>query len=463
MNELRVPKHGPEGKDQEWEALRKEYTQLRLGHRRAQEENGRLKRCLYGLTMLLQEAGIRPDPPASDLDLASVDLRRSFDRCEATPPHLRDLALGDHARTPADDKFVLASDIAIHSGPVYTSSFSPCGVLLASGAGDCCISLYHFALSQVAHVLAGHQAAVSDLSWAQDSRSLLSVALERGDSSAILWDVPGAQVRSTFSGMGACMLAVEFSPADPHQFLACDSKDHVLVFDTRQPAVAATVCNGCMVYALDVGCGGDYFVTGDQRGQVKFWDLRRSDVSSGGVPAVFHHFANGQEAAPLSYVHLANFGPGNVDNGRYLAVNSYDNVLRVYDRGSLINTGTLTFRVRHQLYGHKNKNHTIKSSFYCGPQYGRQGQPPKKVESLDDSRARGLERSFLLATGSSDGFAYVYDISSADGVSNRLLQKLGAHKDVVYGVTFHPHLPVLVSHSKDSTIKVWAPVTPKAV
>ena len=63
----------------------------------------------------------------------------------------------------------------------------------------------------------------------------------------------------------------------------------------------------------------------------------------------------------------ANFGLGTVDNGRFMAVNSYDNVLRVYDRGSLMNIGNLQFRVRHQLYGPKNKNHTIKSSFYCGP------------------------------------------------------------------------------------------------
>eukprot|EP00997_Jenningsia_sp_PLL12_P008442 NODE_5216_length_593_cov_59.020221_g4513_i0.p1 GENE.NODE_5216_length_593_cov_59.020221_g4513_i0~~NODE_5216_length_593_cov_59.020221_g4513_i0.p1 ORF type:complete len:168 (-),score=52.29 NODE_5216_length_593_cov_59.020221_g4513_i0:90-572(-) len=150
----------------------------------------------------------------------------------------------------------------------------------------------------------------------------------------------------------------------------------------------------------------------------------------------------------------ATFGMGNIDNNRFLAVNSYDNVLRVYDRGSFINTNKLAYRVRHQLYGIGNKNHTIRSAFHCGKKYS----PQSKAQDNKDSSGtvKGLNESILLATGSSDGFAYVYDISDAEG-KEQLLQKLGAHRDVVYGVTFHPDKAVMASFSKDSTIKVWAP------
>ena len=84
----------------------------------------------------------------------------------------------------------------------------------------------------------------------------------------------------------------------------------------------------------------------------------------------------------------------------------------------------------------------------------------------DPLKVRGLEQSFLLATGSSDGFAYVYDLSgtgaqSLQSITNPL-QRLGAHRDVVYGVNFHPKRPIMASHSKDWTIKLWAP-TPKAL
>ena len=62
------------------------------------------------------------------------------------------------------------------------------------------------------------------------------------------------------------MLAVQFTPNDPNTYIACDTKDHVLLFDVRQPQAAMAVTNDCMVYSVDVEYGGKYFVTGDQKG-----------------------------------------------------------------------------------------------------------------------------------------------------------------------------------------------------
>ena len=88
---------------------------------------------------------------------------------------------------------------------------------------------------------------MSDVTWSRDSTSLISVALERGETAAILWDIKEAKVARTFSGKGACMLAVQYNPNDSNMFIACDTKDHMLVFDTRQQQPAMTVCNDCMV------------------------------------------------------------------------------------------------------------------------------------------------------------------------------------------------------------------------
>lgn len=43
-------------------------------------------------------------------------------------------------------------------------------------------------------------------------------------------------------------------------------------------------------------------------------------------------------------------------------------VLRVYDRGSLVNNGKPHYTLQHQLKQHRNRNWPIKSSFYCGQQ-----------------------------------------------------------------------------------------------
>ena len=94
------------------------------------------------------------------------------------------------------------------AGPVYTSRFSPCGALLASGSGDCRISIYDMNQRAVRHMLEAHTAGISDLSWATDSAALISASLERGDRAVILWDVATAQVRLWRLAMAGVSIAV---------------------------------------------------------------------------------------------------------------------------------------------------------------------------------------------------------------------------------------------------------------
>jgi COMPASS component SWD3 len=62
----------------------------------------------------------------------------------------------------------------------------------------------------------------------------------------------------------------------------------------------------------------------------------------------------------------------------------------------------------------------------------------------------------LLATGSSDSFAYVFDVGGPAGTS-RLLQRLEGHRDRVYAAQFHPHDPILATASADCVVKIWGP------
>jgi COMPASS component SWD3 len=64
-----------------------------------------------------------------------------------------------------------------------------------------------------------------------------------------------------------------------------------------------------------------------------------------------------------------------------------------------------------------------------------------------------ISNSFLLATGSADNSAYLFDIGYS--TKGSLLQKLEGHKDRVYGVHWHPEDPILASCSADATIKLW--------
>jgi len=67
---------------------------------------------------------------------------------------------------------------------------------------------------------------------------------------------------------------------------------------------------------------------------------------------------------------------------------------------------------------------------------------------------RTLDQSMLLASGSADAYAYVYDVSGREGTAE-LVQRLEGHTDRVYATAFHPSKPLLATGSADFTVKLW--------
>ena len=87
------------------------------------------------------------------------------------------------------------------------------------------------------------------------------------------------------------------------------------------------------------------------------------------------------------------------------------------------------------------------------------------------------EKSVLLATGSADPYAYIYNVGEVNKnlytlenekkegklihfyyqENAELMQRLEGHTDRVYAVNFHPTEPILASGSADFTVKVWGP------
>lgn len=101
---------------------------------------------------------------------------------------------------------------------------------------------------------------------------------------------------------------------------------------------------------------------------IKTWDVRMDtcidDISKLNDPG--HH--------AISHIHASPpvDGRRGDEDGRFLAANSYDNILRVYDRRSkLISSshGQEQMQLSFSVTGHKNKNWPIKSSFFRGEGY----------------------------------------------------------------------------------------------
>lgn len=100
---------------------------------------------------------------------------------------------------------------------------------------------------------------------------------------------------------------------------------------------------------------GSHTLTGDHNGGLCTWNV----ISQ----RIVDQFYNEDAHKPISCISVSSMSDRD-DEGRYLAVNSYDNVLRVYDRGSF---GTSTRpQLLHCLTGHQNRNWPIQSSFFHG-------------------------------------------------------------------------------------------------
>ena len=144
-----------------------------------------------------------------------------------------------------------------------------------------------------------------------------------------------------------------------------------------------------MVNSIHVSKDGQTVLTADATGFLKTWDIRTG--------LCVHEFLNEPTKKPISHIAVCPVEGEEEDPGesKMMAVNSYDNIMRVYNR----EIGP-SYSLQMALKGYINKNWPIKSSFYS-----------RKEESVDRFGTVAREGLVLLATGSADPHVYIYDVS----------------------------------------------------
>ncbi|KAF9538498.1 hypothetical protein EC957_006701 [Mortierella hygrophila] len=413
--------------------------------------------------------------PANSSDATSrgtdAKLKNATDLIKVEEDSVRRLNMGnivsrqDGSSKSDGRQFFLKNDLKGHQGAVYAVQYSPNGKYLATGSFDKTVRIWDGTTNQnELYVLKGHGLNISDLAWGHDSALLLSGAY---DKTCKLWDVESGKQLDSFEGEGFVQ-CVRFHPQDNHIFFSGTTRNMLTMIDTRKDSnptsgSAIAIKNDTMVNSIYVYHDGLTVISGDSSGYLKTWDMRTGKV----LQAILNeptkkpisHLAISKQRGSLDGVSLAETEE---PESRWLAVNSYDNVIRVYDRG--FEPPTTIPRLVYSLKGYRNKHWPIKSAFFHGKDYiaGAAGRRTGKVRGGDGDEAAStisdkdipLESSLILASGSMDPYVYLFDVGAGDG-QYEVLQKLSGHTDRVYDVDFHPVDHVLASGSADFSVKVW--------
>ncbi|KAF9939022.1 hypothetical protein BGZ67_010076 [Mortierella alpina] len=401
---------------------------------------------------------------------ADVQIKSASDLIKVEDEGVRRLNMGtivsrqDGSSKTDGRQFYLKNDLKGHQGAVYAVQYSPDGRYLATGSFDKTVRIWDGTTNQnELYVLKGHGLNISDLAWGHDSSLLLSAAY---DKTCKLWDVESGKQLDSFEGDGFVQ-CVRFHPQDNHIFFHGTTRNVLTVVDTRKEnnssGPAITIKNDAMVNSIYVYHDGLTVISGDSSGYIKTWDVRTGrvlqSVLNEPTKKPISHIAVSKQRGSLDGVSLAETEE---PESRWLAANSYDNVIRVYDRG--FEPPTTMPRLIHSLKGYRNKHWPIKSAFFHGKDYiaGAAARRPGKVRggdgeeppSISSDKDVALESSLILASGSMDPYVYLFDVGTGDGQYD-LLQKLSGHTDRVYDVDFHPIDHVLASGSADFSVKVW--------
>eukprot|EP00741_Cyanophora_paradoxa_P011214 tig00020554_g10834.t1 len=460
--------------------LQRENKQLKSKLELLERENKALKLSIYELSIrynaLYQSAGVKAQPFSLDsvVDDASLDLPSDILENVRHVNEVDEVDTGGVRTSGRFDSrtFSHRMDIRAHKGAVYVARFSPCGRWLASGSFDKTARLHSLEGDRATELfcLSEHQHIVSEIAWTPSSSLMLSGGY---DKRCCLWDVATGKLVQAFEVPGFVQ-SLSFAPQDNNLvFSATSSCNFVGLHDLRAGAACQSrLENDSTINSIFLSKDGMFLTSGDQSGHIKLWDCRQGLSTESRK--------NDEVGKPISYLHTSSM-PCVDDDGRYIAANSYDNVLRVYDRGmqpaasasqrALNQTHRAPLTLMHSLRGHKNRNWPIRSSFFHGREHRATGKWHSSSKdssgvpgSADDDVKGGpaqdasIHTTVLLATGSADPNAYIFDVGGPAG-TGELIQKL-EHPDRVYSTYFHPTEPTLVTACADFVIRVFGPSAP---
>eukprot|EP01080_Neovahlkampfia_damariscottae_P010826 gene10826-3444_t len=369
------------------------------------KENSDMKSTIYELNMKFNQ-NINEDTneyfdiiskPTNGLE---EEKKRYTNNNHETIPSKKQVSSSEEKKEIFRKHFVLTG----HEGSVYSCKFSSNGQFLSSCSFDKTLRIWNIDHQEEVLNLNEHEFGILDLDWSLDDEYIVSGGI---DKCIKIWNLKKEKCLNSIltNGFIQCL---KFDCNDI--IYSGDSKNELNGFDFKSNNNIFNIKNDSIINTIHVHKSGKFILIGDHNGNLKTFDLRNLKLIDE------YKISN----YPISSISISK----NLEEGRYLSVSSYDNIIRMYDRGSLIHTGKPKYQLKYSWKDNFIQNWPIKSSF----------------------------NQNLLATGSTDNVVKIYDTSKG-----KLIQTLKSHTDIVFGVDFHPlNQSLLASCSGDSTIMIYS-------
>ena len=298
-----------------------------------------------------------------------------------------------------------------HSDDIRAITFSPDGMLLATGSVDRTARLWDAITGEPFAVLDGHSNGVSAVVFSPDGKRIATASAGSFDSTARLWNVVRGGELHSLAGHTDKLVAIRFTP-DGGRVVTASADRTARIWDVPTAReIAVLVGHGGPLTGLAISADGGRIATGSADGTARLWD-----AVSGRELSVLKRHEKGVTSLALSL------------DGGLLVTGSEDSFGRLWD--------VTTSRLRAVLQGHT-------------------GGITSVAFSPDGKRC---------VTGSSDKTARIWD--TATGNSIAILQ---GHTTGITGVSYSPDGSRLVTAAagqwgaEEPTTRLWDVATAREI
>jgi WD40 repeat protein len=351
-----------------------------------------------------------------------------------------------------------------HGGYVHAMAVSGDGRLIATGANDKVIRLWHARDGSPAATLEGHEDAILQLAFSRDGRWLLSASY---DGTARLWDVASGRELANLQRHNWWVWQAVFSP-DGNRIVTASQDGRAIVWRVEDrtdhvacvPVTEFTAHHG-PVQSVDFSSRGNLVASGGHDGRILLWnpdevqpvdlEQRIAGVMESRAPYI-------ELAGHTAPVNCVRFSP---DGGRLLSAGD-DNVVHIWDvaAGKLIKT----------LRGHGGRipsaafspdGRSVLSGSHDATARLWSIEGYREVRVLQGHVLRGHDDALLDARFSRDGARIV--TASRDRTARtwevatgRFLHELSeGHEWLATTALFHPDGRRLITSAGDNSVRVW--------